>query len=44
MNKYSINSEADASELLEYIEKCFFITTLAVMFSEVSNLQPHTGV
>ena len=38
------SSEADSSELLKILKKCFLGTTYVVILSTGSNLQPHISV
>ena len=44
MSRFSSNSEASPSELLENIEKISFSTTWIVMLQASPNLKPRTGV
>ena len=39
--RFSINSEAFASEFMENLNRCFFDSTRLVIFS---NIQPHNSV
>ena len=43
-SRYCINSEADASELIQNLEECFLGTTWTVKLSTEKNIQSHTGV
>ena len=42
-SRFSSNSEADASKLLENLENYFLGATLTVMLLAGSNIQSHTG-
>ena len=43
-SRFSSNSEAYVSELLENLEKCFLCTTCKVMYLTNLRFQPHIGV